>query len=298
MTSAPSSTPRTTSRAGAWIHFVRERFQIPALLLVGVAQGASAQFVITDQLDGWALVIAVSGLAGLLATMRLMDELKDVEKDRVAHPDRPLARGLISEGEAKRGLVVAIAALGVGVVVLWVLNPVAGGLLGVCVAYSLLMYREFFVPDWLESRPFWYAVSHQVVLLPMYAFATAAAVPAAATDAAVLWFGLTGLGASFTLEVCRKLDPAAHPVLRTYLSVSGPARTFAAAAAATLLAAVAAVPLGVQLFVWPAAGLLLVSLVVVARRPDRFALPAVAATLLVVVQVLAPTLTHVTGIGR
>ena len=154
-----------------------------------------------------------------LATMRLMDELKDVEKDRVAHPDLPLARGLLSEGEAKRGLVLAILALGAGAVSLWVFNPVAGGLLGICVVYSLLMYREFFVPDWLEPRPFWYAVSHQVVLLPMYAFATAAAVPAAATDAPVLWFGLTGLGASFTLEVCRKLDPAAHPVLRTYLAV-------------------------------------------------------------------------------
>ena len=35
------------------------------------------------------------------AELRLMDELKDYEKDLIAHPERPLPRGLLSREEVR-----------------------------------------------------------------------------------------------------------------------------------------------------------------------------------------------------
>jgi hypothetical protein len=282
----------------AWLAFTRERFNLVPLLVVGVAQAASAQYVVRPSLDLPGLAVAVLGLTSLLVVMRLMDELKDIDKDRVAHPERPLPCGLVAESDARVVLRWAVVTLFLAGAALALRDVVLGGLYGLCVVYSLLMYREFFASDALQARPLVYAVTHQVILLPMYAFATAAAAPESALSAHALWFALTGLGASFTLEVCRKLDPAAHPVLGTYLRVLGRGPTMAAVFAATILTAVAALQIGVHLFVWPAAFILLTSLVVVSLRPGRFPLAAGASALLVLTQVLAPALVHWTGIER
>lgn len=280
----------------SWVTFARERFNLVPLLVVGTAQAASAQYVVRPRLDLPGLVVAVVGLTALLVVMRLMDELKDVDKDRVAHPERPLPRGLVTESNARVVLRWAVVTLFVCAVALAFRDVLLGGLFGLCVAYSLLMYREFFAPRALQARPLAYAVTHQVILLPMYAFATAAAAPESALSAPVLWFALMGLGASFTLEVCRKLDPAAHPVLGTYLRVLGRGPTTAAVVMAAALTAFAAFQIGVHLLVLPVAAILVASLMVVALRPERFALAAGSAALLVVVQVSAPTLAHWVGV--
>ena len=285
------------SRFTRWVRFVRERFALPALLTVGVAQATSAQYLVRSRLDVGAMLLAAVGIAALLALLRLMDELKDVEKDELAHPERPLPRGLLAVEEAHRGLWWGAGTLLAGsLLIAAVMNPLAGALYGMSVAYTLLMYREFFAPRFLEARPFTYALTHEGILFPLYAFATAVAAPERALSAPVLWFGLTGLGASFAYEVCRKLDPEAHPALRTYLTVYGPHRTVAAVIAALALLFFAAPNIEVHLFVWPFAALLLAVLSLIYVRPGRFRLVEGIATLLLLVQVLAPTLRHLWGI--
>jgi 4-hydroxybenzoate polyprenyltransferase len=226
----------------------------------------------------------------------MMDELKDLDKDRIAHPARPLPRGLISPEEVRSGLRIAIGLLlvvSVFIGLLW--NPVAGVLLGLSVGYSLLMYREFFAPDLLGARPFSYAATHQIIIVPIYAFATATALPEAAFTQPVLWFAATGLGASFALEVCRKLDPDAHPALGTYLIVAGPGRTATAVLAAMGLATYAAYQIGVHTILWPVALLLLASLGLTIVRPASFKWTAGFAGLFVLAQIFAPTIVHFTG---
>ncbi len=290
-------TAPTVRRAGApgtlagWWTIVRERVRPGALLLLAAGLSASAQFVVGPRLDPLGLVLGAAGVTALLALLRLMDELKDLDKDRLAHPERPLPRGALTPGDARRGIHLGIGALLLGAGLLAVLRaPVAGALYGLCVVYAALMYREFFLGHVLAARPFTYAATHQAIVLPMYAFATAVAAPADALDPAVLWFSLTGLGASFAFEVCRKLDPDAHPALGTYLSVHGPDRTIAAVVVAVGLASFAAYRIDVHAWVWPAAALLLVILPTIRARPDRFARVEAVAGLFVLVQVLAPTL--------
>jgi 4-hydroxybenzoate polyprenyltransferase len=279
-----------------WRTLVKERFRPGALLALAAGLAASAQLIVAPRVDAAGLAIGAAGVAALLALLRLMDEVKDLDRDRVAHPERPLPRGVVKPVDARQAIHLGIGMLGLAAGLLAVLrSPVAGALYGVCVVYAALMYREFFVGRVLESRPFTYAATHQAIVLPMYAFATAAGAPAAALDPAVLWFGLTGLGASFAFAVCRKLDPDAHPALGTYLSVHGPGRTLAAVVAAVALTAFAAYRIGVHAWVWPAAVLLLAALAAVRARPDRFERVEAAAGLFVLVQVLAPTLARLWG---
>ena len=280
-------------RLARWVQFGRERFALPALLTVGVAQATSAQYLVRSRLNIGALVLSAVAIAALLALLRLMDEMKDLEKDELAHPERPLPRGLLAMDEAHRGLRLGAGTLlGGSLLIAAATNPVAGALYGSCVAYALLMYREFFAPRFLEARPFTYALTHEGILFPLYAFATAVVAPEHALSSPVLWFGLTGLGASFAYEVCRKLDPGAHPALRTYLNVHGRHRTVAAVTAALALLCFAALHIGVHWFVWPFAALLLAALSLVYFRPGRFQLVEGASTLLALIQVLAPTLHH------
>ena len=277
-----------------WIQFARERFALPAVLLVGVAQATSAQYLVRPQLEVVGVILAALGIGSLFTLLRLMDEVKDLEKDRVAHPLRPLPRGLLDPVDVRRAIHWGAGGLfGVGILVATVGNPVAGALLGASVGYALLMYREFFAPRFLEDHPFTNAVAHEVVLLPLYGFATAVVAPQLALSEPVLWFGLTGMGASFAYEVCRKLDPNAHAVLRTYLNVHGRHRTVAAVTFGVGFLALTATRIDVHHVIWPFAALLLLTLPLLYVRPGRFRLVEATATLLVLIQVLAPTLRHV-----
>jgi 4-hydroxybenzoate polyprenyltransferase len=93
--------------------------------------------------------------------MRLFDEIKDYEVDLVINPTRPLARGILTVAQVKKAIFFLI-----------ILESVLAGTLGLmtfllyifAVFYSLLMYEEFFIGEWLRPRLTTYAVSHTIVV--------------------------------------------------------------------------------------------------------------------------------------
>jgi 4-hydroxybenzoate polyprenyltransferase len=93
--------------------------------------------------------------------LRVLDDLKDRTADVIAYPGRVLSRGLLSYRHlAMTGLVaIAIETL----IALW-MGPKILALHAVTLAYSLLMYREFFIRDWLRRHLFWYGLIHMLVL--------------------------------------------------------------------------------------------------------------------------------------
>ena len=163
----------TADRAPArrWLTYVRERSPLPALLPVALAQSLSALFLFRPDFDAAAVATSTLGIIGLLVLMRLMDELKDHAKDRLAHPERPLPRGLLTPDQVRRAVrLVGLALLGLAAAVA-TRDLVAGALYAFTVGYAFLMYREFFAPRLLARNAFVYAVTHQLIVLPMYAFA-------------------------------------------------------------------------------------------------------------------------------
>lgn len=267
-----------------WLIYLKERF--PALTYVLLVSGiclsgiAAAGGVLGDSAVLGPFSMGFAGLMLFFAELRLMDELKDYDKDVIAHPDRPLPRELIGRGEARRvvyglmALLLAWAGFSVAVA-----GPRAGACFLLVAVWLWLMYREFYVGAALAKRPLLYAVLHQIILLPVAAYPALCAATDPAVLPNVLWLGVTILGAFFAYEVCRKLNPQAHPVLGTYLRVYGPAKTALLVLVTCGVAALGAHHMGLGALLWPFEAILILGLALLWLRPDQYKLVEGLATL-------------------
>ncbi|MCY3904683.1 MAG: hypothetical protein OXF76_16080 [Caldilineaceae bacterium] len=280
---------------GAWITFLKER--IPAfsylLLAIGLAASGYALNKLTagPELASYILwtifAIPAAGAFLFFTVLRIMDEYKDYNKDRVAHPQRPLPRGVLAPAQVARavnGLVVfmLIYAFAVGIAY----RP-AGLAYLLLTGYLWLMYREFYAGAWLSDRPILYAASHQVILLPLCYFSALFFDPDAWRRAVTFSFAITVLGAFFTYEICRKLDPNAHPLIGTYLSHYGTLPTIGLAVGTVALSALGALGLGLGPPLWPFELLLLALMALLIFAPHRFRIVEYAASLSLVLHVWA-----------
>jgi hypothetical protein len=280
---------RSVQTRWRWMTLLRERAPLPALALVGLAQSLSASALTRGEFGTRWIITSTIAIVGLLVLLRLMDEVKDVAKDRVAHPDRPLPRGLLTVAEIRRAIAGLGAALVLGAVIIgFVRAPIAGALYAATVAYAGLMYREFFSARLCGANAFVYAATHQVIIVPLYLVAVACAAPDAALSAPAIWFALSGLGASWVIEVSRKLDPAAPPILRTYLRAHGKPATAAAILAGLALVWIATHAIGVHAIVGPFVVLMTAAVPLLWIAPGRYRLIEGSAALLACAQMLAP----------
>ena len=279
---------------GAWITFLKERLPLPSylVLVVGLAiSGNALGGAVANEESAaapWgATAIAAAGALLFFAVLRIMDEHKDYEKDKIAHPHRPLPRGLIAAEQvavAVKGLAVAMLLFSV---VFGLANRPAGISYLLVTGYLWLMYREFYAGSWLASRPLLYAASHQVIILPLCYFCVLAGDPVAWRHLQPAFLGITVLGAFFAYEICRKLDPNAHPLLQTYLSHYGPAKTLGLTICTVAFSALGALGLGLGQMLWPLEGILIALLSLLLLAPNRFKIIEHGATISLALHVWA-----------
>src|SRR5271165_2793512 len=139
-----------------WKTYLAERSPPAALGIVCIAI-ALAPMAIERHFHAKLFILAIIAGYGLLAQMRLGDEIKDLDKDRKIHPERPLARGLLSVEEARRGmgfLIFFLLLAGAGLVASG--RCLGGAMLAGATIYAWLMYREFFVGASLARDPMIY----------------------------------------------------------------------------------------------------------------------------------------------
>ncbi len=276
-----------------WRTYLQERSPLPAITTIGFLQSLSSNYLFRAELDGKGILMSTLCLTLLLILMRLMDEIKDYQRDLIAHPERPLPRGLLTSAQILRAIqVLTTGLLASGALLFFFRSAASGAALVFTVVYLLLMYKEFFCSKSINRNAFFYAITHQAILIPMYIFSVSMTSPEAAFSERTLWFSLTGLGASFAFEVCRKLDPNSHPVLNTYLALYGKTPTMIAISLALGLLSVSAWKIGVQTLVWPAVGLLILFLPLVYFMPRQFKLIERICAFVALVQLLAVTIMH------
>jgi len=166
-------------------------------------------------------VAALTMLVGFFL-LRVADEHKDAALDRVARPELPVPRGLVTLAELRRvgaGLALVVAALNLSLAprLLWVLAVVA--------AWAALMTKEFFVAEWLRVRHGLYLLSHMVIMPLLLGYATtldwlvARAAPPRGLGVFLAATYVNGL----VLEIGRKLrEPAAERArVETYSATWG-----------------------------------------------------------------------------
>jgi|GEM_PF-168783 len=220
-----------------WWTFIKERSPLPVLIILATGPIVSgfiftlASPVCTSSLHQlcvpasgkWiVLVFAIFASVLFMIEARLMDELKDFEKDKQANPTRPLPRGLISPLELGAAVKIVMVALFVlAGLIFMVGNPLSGFLFAGSAAYLWLMYKEFYVRQILTSYPLIYALSHQIVGVPLYLFGVTLFAEAFAKNSAAWSYVLINVLASISYEFSRKLKPDAHPAALTYRQIYG-----------------------------------------------------------------------------
>jgi hypothetical protein len=273
-----------------WIIYFTERFPLPVNLIVSAGLAITSQTLVgAPHRRAWIATFWGSFLFS--ATLRFMDETKDYEKDKIAHPHRPLPRGLFSLSEFSRAIWISLAlmVLTASACAYWI--SLNSGLLYLGVsAYLYLMYREFFLGERLQKKPLLYAITHQIVILGLALFVMESF--GSEHRELGLRLGAFYLGAFFMYEICRKLDPKAHPALQTYLSVYGRGRSAALALMVGLLSLWAAFQLNLFLWIAPCIGLTWLSLLLMWIAPKKHKWIEGTATLSLLMHLWAAPLAH------
>jgi 4-hydroxybenzoate polyprenyltransferase len=211
-----------------WWIYQQERFPvIKNGLLIAVFSSSAVSYSVLLRGDAgnislFSLVVAFGCTFLFFLQLRIADEFKDFEDDRLYRPYRPVPRGLVSLKELGwLGVISAIAQLGLS---LW-LSPGLIFPLGAVWLYFALMSREFFVAQWLKAHPLIYMLSHAVIvpLINLYATACDWLVSGATMPVNSFWFLLASFFNGMAIEIGRKIrTPSDEEVgVDTYSAVWG-----------------------------------------------------------------------------
>ena len=215
--------------------YASERFPLAAylpMILLAAAAAIGYSRVARDA-PGFAppgvfLVASFTLLAAFFA-LRVADEHKDADVDRVSRPELPVPRGLVTLRELRTAAsVLGVVALAVNTVLApALLLPLAGIAL-----WLTLMTREFFAREWLRGQPAVYLASHMVImpLLLLYATATDWMTAGAGPPRSLWLFLAASYATGLVLEIGRKIRAPGEerPGVETYTGSWGTTRAVAA----------------------------------------------------------------------
>ncbi len=249
--------------------YLDERFPLATHLVVVIAFFFSSYLLSERLLRPRETLLGMPAIAGMITVLfalfflRILDEFKDYAKDVVAHPDRIVSRGIMPLSELKIvGAVVIAVMLLVNALV--GLPAVAACL--IVIAFAMVMFKEFFVAEWLNRHLIVYALTHQLItpLLCLYVYSLVA-IPTGGGWNAMFWLQLgMGVGTGLGWEMSRKIrmPEEEHDQIDTYSKHFGPSGASVLAFAILGAGATCAGALGVFLDFPPYAfGILLVGVI-------------------------------------
>lgn len=210
--------------------------------------------------------------------LRVFDEHKDREKDLAAYPDRLLSRGVFSYRDLWRLGWIAIA---LEALIAFIAGPAALLTWALVLGWSLLMYREFFIGDWLCKHVFLYAVTHTTIMFgfDLLIWSVTTGREFWQTDPVFILYAFNGVFIAFTFEFARKLRPPEdeHDQVDSYSKALGPRRAALLVIGVMAAATACTARVGVQLNFAPHFHLLLLLLLALGstgvigfyRNPNR-----------------------------
>ena len=279
----------------AWIILFRERIPLPVYSLLAGGIALSAQMIQLGEIHSFALAVSFVGILAFLIELRLMDEFKDYPKDLIAHSDRPLPRKVLSPRQVEKMIYVVFVAMAGGAALLSLAKSTAGFIYAIVVLYLWLMFKNFYLGEWLAKKPILYAITHQAVMIPICLFSVALERASFIHHPPVWGWSVCLLGAFFSYEVCRKLDPKADPILETYLIAYGRSMTVGMVAILLGLAAYGAWIAELGRLLWPLEILLALFLSLIFLKPKAFKVVEAIAVLVLLLHLWAVPLAHALG---
>ena len=210
----------------AWT-YLQERFPLPAHgpLVFAFAGGVACASAALRGAPGpgWPAVVVASLVAlGFFFQLRVADEWKDAETDRLHQPERPVPRGLVTLRE------LTVAALGVAgiqlALAIW-LGPQLIVVLAMVWGFGALMTVEFGMKAWLRERPVATLLSHAwiVPFIDFFAISCDVLGNEASYPEGVEWLVGVSLFGGTVVEVGRKIWAPSdeRPGVVTYSGIWG-----------------------------------------------------------------------------
>jgi len=153
-------------RLADWLQFIKERFD-PLSHILMISLFFIAHYLVTKSsnlltLGNLQASLVFAGVFLFFLKLRFYDEIKDYELDVIINPTRPLPRGLLTTRDLKKAIILCIITE-ITVFALCGLNSLITALCAIL--YSLIMYKEFFIPKIIRPHLTTYAMSHTVVTI-------------------------------------------------------------------------------------------------------------------------------------
>ncbi|WP_294622010.1 UbiA family prenyltransferase [uncultured Roseovarius sp.] len=184
----------------------------------------SAQLAGRELPDWRAFMVGFVVAMALFFQMRVCDEWKDAEDDRLYRPERPIPRGLIAQSTV---LWLGAATLPVAAVAVWLWHPPALWLLALVWLWLGAMTVEFGAPEWLKARAVLYLLSHMMIMPLIDLLLTGLEWLPGGGAAPQLWLFLAlSFVNGCVLEIGRKLWAPENEIagVETYSGLWGPGR--------------------------------------------------------------------------
>jgi len=152
--------------------------------------------------------------------LRIFDEFKDAEEDKVHRSHLPVPRGLVDLSELR---ILGISVILLQILVQLIFFPNMLFLYGVVMIYMSLMSVEFFIPKWLVAHHFWYVITHMMIipLVDIYASGLDWFLKGEDTPSTLIWFFAVSFMNGIVLEFGRKIKTPAAEEINTYSTKLG-----------------------------------------------------------------------------
>lgn len=270
----------------AWLTYFKERY--PPYIVFPLIVGLTLSGLWIGEGGFNPLSLIISCLVIFYATfyLRLKNDFDDFERDRIAFPNRPLPRGLISRYDVReiiRFLEISLAVLFGIIFVLYAAETRLALLL--TGAYLWLMAHEFYAKNFMKRNLLVKEIFLQGFFIPVTLLVIGIWDHQFVFSLRGLSYSLVVFGAFFTYDLCRKLDPFSHPASLTFVHYYGFNFTYYVVIGALLVSAIGAYGLGLQLWLWPCELGIWFFLHRVFKYPKKFFYASIAALLSLFVHV-------------
>ncbi|MBC7429942.1 MAG: UbiA family prenyltransferase [Bacteriovorax sp.] len=152
------------TKSQAWCQFTKERFEpwshltmIVVFLIAHILVVSPVKTIFASSLND---IILLIGVIAFYFKLRLYDEVKDYDLDVVINKARPLPRGLLTHKDMYRGMAFCIL---IELICFATQGTESCITIVIAIMYSLIMYKEFFIPEKIRPLLTTYALIHTIV---------------------------------------------------------------------------------------------------------------------------------------
>lgn len=145
------------------------RFPVANALLLGLVFLAQLEWYRAEATPNPAVYCATDLLLfaaywSYFLLLRIIDEHKDFDADRLYYPDRPVQSGIVSLYDLR---VLGVVAITLQIIIFFIVAPTISQVLIVwsfLIFWTALMSKQFFIPQWTEKHPFADALLHLLTM--------------------------------------------------------------------------------------------------------------------------------------